>query len=98
MKYLIEALRGLRPSPVECERAADALERLTTVGIALPKTQWLGDIPGFIISQLKDYCDRMYAAAVLSERERIANNLEHGYLDDEGHHLQYAKAIRKGIP
>jgi hypothetical protein len=40
----------------------------------------------------------MYAAAVLSERERIANNLEHGYLDDEGHHLQYAKAIRKGIP
>jgi hypothetical protein len=38
--------------------------------VALPKTQWLGDIPGFTITQLKDYGDRRAAAAVLAERER----------------------------
>jgi hypothetical protein len=98
MKDLIEALLGLRPSPAECESAANALERLTAGGIALPKTRWLGDIPGFTISQLEDYGDRRAAAAALAEREWIADILEHGYLDDEGHHIQYAKAIRKGTP
>jgi hypothetical protein len=28
------------------------------------------------------------------EREECADLLEHGYIDDEGHHLQYAKEIR----
>ena len=29
-----------------------------------------------------------------AEREAIADDLEHGYVDDEGHHIQYAAAIR----
>jgi hypothetical protein len=29
-----------------------------------------------------------------AEREACADMLEHGYIDDEGHHLQYAKEIR----
>lgn len=28
------------------------------------------------------------------EREAIADELEHGYIDDYGHHIQYAAAIR----
>lgn len=28
------------------------------------------------------------------EREACADLLEYGYIDDEGHHLQYAKEIR----
>lgn len=28
------------------------------------------------------------------EREACADLLEHGYIDDEGHHVQYAKEIR----
>jgi hypothetical protein len=28
------------------------------------------------------------------EREVIADLLEHGYTDDEGHHIQYAEEIR----
>jgi len=28
------------------------------------------------------------------ERDECADLLEHGYIDDEGHHLQYAKEIR----
>ncbi len=35
-------------------------------------------------------------AALVAEKERetIADLLEHGYIDDEGHHVQYAKEIR----
>jgi hypothetical protein len=32
--------------------------------------------------------------AMKIEREACADLLEHGYIDDEGHHLQYAKEIR----
>jgi hypothetical protein len=96
MKDLIYTLRWLNPSDDKLEEAANVLERLTAGDITLPKTQWLGDIPGFTISQLKDYGDRRAAAAVLVEREMCADILEHGYLDDEGHHLQYAAEIRKG--
>jgi hypothetical protein len=28
------------------------------------------------------------------ERDEIADTLEHGYIDDEGCHIQYAKEIR----
>ena len=35
--------------------------------------------------------ERSIAAA---EREACADLLEYGYIDDEGHHLQYAKELR----
>lgn len=45
-----------------------------------------------------DYaCEVALAVAHLVEqrtREEIADSLEHGYMDDEGHHIQYAKEIR----
>ena len=43
------------------------------------------------------YGDSLKAFAKLvaaKEREACADLLEHGYIDDEGHHLQYAKEIR----
>jgi hypothetical protein len=35
------------------------------------------------------------AKAAVNEREDCADLLEHGYKDDEGHHLQYAKELRE---
>jgi len=35
-----------------------------------------------------------YAAGAAAEREAIADELEHGFMDDEGHHIQYASEIR----
>jgi hypothetical protein len=44
-----------------------------------------------------DGSNRLEAFAKLiaaKEREECADFLEHGVIDDEGHHLQYAKEIR----
>ncbi len=35
-------------------------------------------------------------SAVAEERASICDELEHGFSDDEGHHKQYADAIRGG--
>ena len=43
------------------------------------------------------YSEALEAFAKLvasKEREECADLLEHGCIDDEGHHLQYAKEIR----
>ena len=39
-------------------------------------------------------CQIAWANGAFVEREACAEMLEHGYIDDEGHHLQYAKEIR----
>ena len=39
-------------------------------------------------------CQIAWANGAFVEREACADMLEHGYIDDEGHHLQYAKEIR----
>ena len=41
-----------------------------------------------------DRIEAFFHAAQKLERERIADDLEHGFVDDEGHHIQYAEAIR----
>lgn len=40
------------------------------------------------------HIEAFFHAAQKLERERIADDLEHGFVDDEGHHIQYAEAIR----
>jgi hypothetical protein len=42
----------------------------------------------------EEFAALIEAAARADEREACADFLEHGYIDDEGHHLQYAKEIR----
>ena len=37
---------------------------------------------------------RLAKLVAAKEREECADLLEHGCIDDEGHHLQYAKEIR----
>lgn len=96
MKDLIERLRNDTLDDISdtALEAADALERLTAGDVALPKTQWLGDIPGFTIPQLKEYGDRRAAAAMLSEpvKQTIASrNAEVVRSFD-----QHAAEIRKG--
>jgi hypothetical protein len=44
----------------------------------------------FYGEELKAFAELVRA----DEREACADFLEHGYIDDEGHHLQYAKEIR----
>jgi len=44
----------------------------------------------FYGEELKAFAELVRA----DEREACADLLEHGYIDDEGHHLQYAKEIR----
>jgi hypothetical protein len=46
------------------------------------------------IRPVEAYIQRRVAKAVAAEREACADLLEHGYIDDDGHHLQYAKEIR----
>jgi hypothetical protein len=47
----------------------------------------------------EEFAALVEAAARADEREACADLLEHGYIDDEGHHLQYAKEIRaRGEP
>ena len=41
-----------------------------------------------------DQLEAFFHAAQRMERERIADDLEHEFVDDEGHHIQYAAAIR----
>ena len=51
---------------------------------------------------MRPHLDGIYSEALVAfaklvaakEREACADLLEHGYIDDEGHHLQYAKEIR----
>lgn len=38
--------------------------------------------------------ERFAALIAAAERESIADELEHGFSDDENHHIQYAAAIR----
>jgi len=61
---------------------------------------------GFVEYELEDYTQSgydiryerfaalAYAAGAAAEREAIADELEHGFMDDEGHHIQYASEIR----
>lgn len=42
----------------------------------------------------QEQLEAFFHAAQKLERERIADDLEHGFVDDEGHHIQYAEAIR----
>jgi hypothetical protein len=47
-----------------------------------------------VLDAMQSMLDVGLEKAVLAEREACADLLEHGYIDDEGHHLQYAKEIR----
>ena len=47
-------------------------------------------IQGICVDTLQEFADLIRA----DERKVIADLLEHGYTDDEGHHIQYAEEIR----
>ena len=48
----------------------------------------------FVHKEVQPEIERFAALVAAAEREEIADDLEHGYMDDEGHHIQYAAVIR----
>jgi hypothetical protein len=44
--------------------------------------------------EITQYVEAFAKLVAAKEREACADLLEHGCIDDEGHHLQYAKEIR----
>ena len=78
---ILEELTGEMPEPTVIARRVDS------DGVSWPYY-------GFTATQLREYAAGLVAKAVAAERESIADELEHGFMDDEGHHLQYAAEIR----